>query len=141
MRITTAFITTAILLSSSISLCLAQSQEELEGLLILSPTHKHDSKYIESARKHNSEYDLFFGSLFIFYKKHVSVLDASSCSFTPSCSEYALEAIKKQGIVIGMINFWDRFSRCNGLSPWEYPLDEKNKVLIDPVRDLHYNEK
>jgi uncharacterized protein len=116
-----------------------QSDAELNDLK-RNQSLKQESTYIKSAKQYNSEYDLFFGKLFIFYKKFVSSQDASSCSFTPSCSEYALMAIKKQGIIIGMINFWDRFTRCNGMSPGDYPVDVKNKVLIDPVRDWNYNE-
>ncbi len=118
----------------------AQTPEELNELKRKS-TSKIESKYIQSAKQYNSEYQLFFGNMFLFYKKYVSSQDASSCSFTPSCSEYALMAIKKQGIFEGIVNFWDRFSRCNGMSPEYYPLDNVHKVLIDPVRDWHYNEK
>ena len=117
----------------------AQSSKELNELKRKPAEHK--TIYEKSIRKYNSEYDLFFGKLFMFYKKFISSQDASSCSFTPSCSEYALIAIKKEGFIEGYINFWDRFSRCNGLSPNDYPVDNVHKVLIDPVRDLRYNEK
>ena len=95
----------------------------------------------DSLRSYNSEYDLIFTNLFLFYKKFVSSQDASSCSFTPSCSEYAILAIKKQGFIVGIINFWDRFSRCNGMSPEDYEVDNNVGLLIDPVRDIKYEEK
>jgi len=88
----------------------------------------------------DSEYDWFFNNLFVFYKKFISSQDASSCSFTPSCSEYALMAIKKEGMLEGFINFWDRFSRCNAMSPEDYPVDTRQKLLIDPVRNWRYEE-
>jgi putative membrane protein insertion efficiency factor len=72
------------------------------------------------------------------YKNFISSQDASTCTFTPSCSEYAILAIKKQGVIPGMINFFDRFSRCNGLSPENYSIDLKKGVLIDPPRDFKY---
>jgi uncharacterized protein len=118
----------------------AQSLKELNELK-RGPVINRETVYIKSARHYNSEYEWAFGKLFIFYKKFVSSQDASSCSFTPSCSEYALLAIKKEGFLEGTINFWDRFSRCNGLSPGNYPVDNIHKVLIDPVRDWRYNEK
>ncbi len=95
----------------------------------------------DSLRSYSSEYDLVFTNLFLFYKKFVSSQDASSCSFSPSCSEYAILAIKKQGFLIGFINFWDRFSRCNGMSPEDYEVDNDVGLLIDPVRDIKYEEK
>jgi hypothetical protein len=119
---------------------LAQSEREFIELKRNLPGQQ-ESIYIKSAKQYNSEFDFFFGALFILYKKYISSQDASSCSFTPSCSEYALLAIKKQGLFEGLFNFWDRFSRCNGMSPENYPVDEINKVLVDPVSDWHYNEK
>lgn len=91
------------------------------------------------ARNISNEYDLLFSSLFLFYKNFISSQDASHCTFTPSCSVYALQAIKQEGPVVGIINFFDRFSRCNGVSPEAYPHDSsKNNLLIDPVRNLRY---
>ena len=127
-----------------ISLCpiflVAQnSSNTLESLKI---TETKTTGYVirDSLKTYNSEYDWFFSHLFFFYKKFISSQDASSCSFTPSCSEYAMLAIKKQGFFVGYINFWDRFSRCNGMSGEDYPFDEKKKLLIDPVKDWHYEE-
>ncbi|MBN2486508.1 MAG: membrane protein insertion efficiency factor YidD [Bacteroidales bacterium] len=122
------------------TICNAQSVNDLNNLKIELPV-RQESIYILKAKEFQSEYDLFFGVLFLFYKKYVSSQDASSCSFTPSCSEYALMAIKSQGIFEGLLNFWDRFSRCNGMSPENYPVDEEKRLLIDPVSDWHYHEK
>lgn len=118
----------------------AQTTSELNALKMGLP-HVQTSTYIDSVSTYNSEYDWLFSHLFVFYKKYISSQDASSCSFTPSCSEYAIMAIKKQGIFIGLLNFWDRFSRCNGMSPENYSIDHELRLLIDPVRDWHYVEK
>ncbi|MCH8331153.1 MAG: membrane protein insertion efficiency factor YidD, partial [Bacteroidetes bacterium] len=48
-------------------------------------------------------------------------------------SKYALQSIKKKGFIVGVINFFDRFSRCNGLSPEKYPIHPETKLLYDPV--------
>ncbi|MBN2613513.1 MAG: membrane protein insertion efficiency factor YidD [Bacteroidales bacterium] len=90
------------------------------------------------ARSYNNEVEFIFTRLFLFYKNFISSQDASSCTFTPSCSEYAIQAIKRQGVIIGTINFFDRFARCNGLSPEHYELDYEKRVLIDPPRDFKY---
>ena len=118
----------------------AQNASEIDELKRNS-NYNDQNIYTDTAKIYNSEYDIVFGNLFNFYKKYISSQDASSCSFTPSCSEYALLAIKKQGIFIGIINFWDRYTRCNGLSPKQYSFDPVNRLLIDPVRDWNYAKK
>ena len=47
------------------------------------------------------------------YKKFISPLLPPSCRFTPTCSEYAMEAISKHGAMKGsMLAIW-RILRCN----------------------------
>lgn len=118
----------------------AQTISEIEEMKISSLDSGHN-KIASQVKGNDSEYDWFFNNLFVFYKKFVSSQDASSCSFTPSCSEYALIAIKQEGIMEGFVNFWDRFSRCNAMSPEDYPVDSRQKLLIDPVRNWRYEEK
>ena len=51
----------------------------------------------------------------IFYQRFISPLTPPSCRFTPTCSEYAKEAIKKHGPLKGLaLAIW-RIMRCN---PW-----------------------
>lgn len=50
-----------------------------------------------------------------FYKYSISPMLPPSCRYTPTCSEYAIQAIKKHGPFKG---FWlavKRIARCN---PW-----------------------
>ncbi|MCC6721565.1 MAG: membrane protein insertion efficiency factor YidD [Bacteroidia bacterium] len=72
-------------------------------------------------------------TMFYIYKNFVSSQDAQKCMFSPSCSEYAFLSMKKNGIVLGLIDFWDRFSRCNPLSHENYEVDIENKQFLDPV--------
>ncbi len=47
------------------------------------------------------------------YRKYISPLLPPSCRFTPTCSEYAIEAIQKHGAWKGgMLALW-RILRCN----------------------------
>ena len=47
------------------------------------------------------------------YKKYISPLLPPSCRFTPTCSEYAMEALQKHGALKGsMLAIW-RILRCN----------------------------
>ncbi len=50
-----------------------------------------------------------------FYKRVISPLTPPSCRFTPSCSTYALEAIKKHGAFKGLFLAIKRIFRCH---PW-----------------------
>lgn len=75
---------------------------------------------------------------FMFYKSFISSQDHMSCVFTPSCSEYAVQAIQKQGIFLGMLNTFDRLTRCNGLRPGDYTIDPRVRLLVDPVRNIRY---
>jgi putative component of membrane protein insertase Oxa1/YidC/SpoIIIJ protein YidD len=86
----------------------------------------------------NQETGLVSG-LFRFYKSAISSQDYYSCTFTPSCSEHAIQAIKKQGFLPGLLNSFDRLTRCNGLNRHHYPYDHEKHLLIDPVHDAHYN--
>ncbi len=89
--------------------------------------HKYNYKGVKN------ETDFIFTSLFIFYKSFISSQDGNSCSFTPSCSEYMMQAIKKKGMVVGAMAGFDRMMRCNGLSPGKYGFDYNKRLLIDPV--------
>jgi len=127
------------LLISSISLQLwSQTSEEISILRQI----KYDNSSIERVKVseqyehvhvNTNEIQFMFSGLFLFYKSFISSQDAQSCSFTPSCSVYALEAVKKQGIIKGMMNGFDRLSRCNSLSPEKYQIDPKTNLLIDPL--------
>lgn len=47
-----------------------------------------------------------------FYRKFISPLTPPSCRFTPTCSEYALEAIRKHGPFKGAWLAVKRILRC-----------------------------
>lgn len=105
---------------------------------VYSKSHDHTHEY-DYIKDYSNEIEFITSNLFLLYKKYVSSQDASSCSFTPSCSVYAVQAVKSQGMIIGLINFFDRFSRCNSLSPEDYPVHQKTHLLDDPVKDYSYD--
>lgn len=47
-----------------------------------------------------------------FYKRIVSPLLPTACRFTPTCSQYAAEAIRRHGSVRGLRLALARLSRC-----------------------------
>jgi len=50
-----------------------------------------------------------------FYQRCISPLTPPSCRFTPTCSQYALEAIQKHGPIHGLYLAIRRILRCH---PW-----------------------
>ena len=49
------------------------------------------------------------------YQRFISPLTPPSCRFTPTCSQYAVEAIRKHGPIKGLLLAIWRILRCN---PW-----------------------
>lgn len=98
-------------------------------------------KYGSRPHKHNyakeisfqNEPALVFTSLFVFYKTFISSQDQGTCNFTPSCSVYGLHSVRKKGILVGILNTFDRLSRCHRMSPENYEIDPKTGLLIDEV--------
>ncbi|MBR4594692.1 MAG: membrane protein insertion efficiency factor YidD [Bacteroidaceae bacterium] len=48
-----------------------------------------------------------------FYQKFISPLTPPSCRFTPTCSQYAIEAITKHGPIKGLWLAVRRVLRCH----------------------------
>lgn len=83
------------------------------------------------AKQNKNEIQFVFSNLFLFYKTFVSSQDMNVCTFSPSCSEFGILAVKKHGLVMGGVRTMDRLTRCNGLSPEKYKVDPKTRTLID----------
>lgn len=49
------------------------------------------------------------------YRLAVSPLLPPSCRFLPTCSEYALQALREYGFIVGSILAFKRILRCH---PW-----------------------
>lgn len=82
-----------------------------------------------------NEFNLIFSASYNFYKSYVSSQDANTCAFSPSCSTYALETIKTNG-VMGVFDALDRLTRCNGFSPDKYPVHSESQHFYDPVKKI-----
>lgn len=55
-----------------------------------------------------------------FYRKYLSALNIRCCRFYPSCSEYAVGAVEKHGVLFGGIKSAWRLIRCNPFSRGGY---------------------
>ena len=58
----------------------------------------------------------FLQAIILFYKGAISPLFTPSCRYTPSCSEYALQAVKKHGPWKGFLLAIKRLSKCHPFS-------------------------
>ncbi|QTA37522.1 membrane protein insertion efficiency factor YidD [Thermosipho ferrireducens] len=63
-----------------------------------------------------------------FYQKFISPIKPPTCIYTPTCSEYTYQAVKKFGAIKGLFLGFKRILRCN-------PLHEGGK---DPVPEKFY---
>lgn len=61
------------------------------------------------------------------YRLIIRPLFPTTCRFEPSCSEYALQAVRTHGLIYGSWLAARRLGRCNPWGPWGY----------DPVPDAH----
>ena len=63
-----------------------------------------------------------------FYQRHLSGLKRQpTCRFTPSCSQYMIEAIEEWGILVGFgLGVW-RILRCNPFGAGGYDPVPKRK--------------
>ena len=50
-----------------------------------------------------------------FYQKYLSPLKRVHCPYTPTCSQYALEALRKHGLLKGS---WLTLRRLTSCHPW-----------------------
>jgi len=63
------------------------------------------------------------------YKRLVSPFLPPACRFYPSCSEYAMQAVTKHGVVRGGILAAKRLVRCHPLDPGGFdPVPECSRI-------------
>jgi putative membrane protein insertion efficiency factor len=74
------------------------------------------------------------------YKQFISPLLLSSCRFTPTCSEYAIEAVERHGIFFGgLLSAW-RILRCNPFSHGGLDTVPMNLFSVRPFAFAHQRE-
>lgn len=82
-----------------------------------------------------------FKKLIRLYQMGISPLTAGHCRFRPTCSNYALEALEKHGLIKGMgLAIW-RILRCNPFGGSGYdPVPEpsaRRKARLEKRRKEH----
>lgn len=112
----------------------AQTPQDLVQLgNVFSPLKKED-KFAFARNLNSNEYIWLLSKLFLIYKNNISSQDSGACNFKPSCSEYAMISVKELGPVKGILNGFDRLTRCHPGVRGDYPLDKDNLLLLsDPL--------
>lgn len=75
------------------------------------------------------------------YQKFISPLLGSNCRFTPTCSQYAVEAYEKHGFFYATWLTIKRIFKCHpfgpiGFDPVPEPKKQRNDVERIPVKKL-----
>lgn len=105
---------------------------EMAGNIVESQnTREHHHDFSHYLNKCSNEAEVIFTIFFLGYKNFFSSQDSRSCTFEPSCSVYAIETIRKNGIIKGFLDSVDRLTRCNGLSPENYDIDPEKRLMLD----------
>lgn len=74
----------------------------------------------------------FIRKIFIFpvrlYRKFISPLKPPSCRYTPTCSQYMIDAVEEWGVIRGLgLGIW-RILRCNPFGRGGYdPVPKRKK--------------
>jgi len=94
-------------------------------LLLSSPLFANEDvmwNFSKGTRKQEKEKSFLVGKELVLhsikvYQFLLSEQQPDVCNFTPSCSHYAYQVIKKEGPVKGSLMAIDRLQRCN---PWAW---------------------
>lgn len=87
----------------------------------------------DQLKNNRNELTFIFSATFVIYKEVFSSQDIDACVFTPSCSVYAIESIKRKGVIVGFFNAVDRLTRCNPGRNKNLPVDKLTGKYSDPV--------
>ena len=76
------------------------------------------------------------------YQKFISPCFPPCCRFTPSCSAYAIEALRKRGFWMGSVLTVWRLLRCNPFCRGGYdPVPEKSSAVSSSGSTTNVNEE
>ena len=73
------------------------------------------------------------------YKKYISPHLGNNCRFSPTCSEYAMEAIETHGSIKGVVLTSWRLLRCNPFGKVGYDPPPEKGYWVNPDRKIRKN--
>jgi len=113
--------------------CLAQNHEDLKKFKDLFTEKSIKHNWGDQLKDNRNELTFIFSGAFFIYKEIISSQDIDACVFTPSCSVYAIESIKRMGVIKGYFTAIDRLTRCNPVPKKSMPVDLQTGKYYDPV--------
>ena len=113
--------------------CFAQNPRDIKKFENLFADKNHVYNWGVQLKDNKNELTFVFSAFFVLYKEIISSQDIDACVFTPSCSVYAIESIKRKGVVVGFFTAIDRLTRCNPGRNKNVPLDPVTGKYYDPV--------
>ena len=124
---------TIILLNANLIPAFGQELDYMRKMEQIFRVEQTDPHYIDYVRESGNPLEFVFSVLFVGYKTFLSSQDMGACVFHPSCSEYGIQSIKKKGIIAGMVDTFDRLTRCHPFPGNKYQLDLEKMKYYDPV--------
>jgi putative component of membrane protein insertase Oxa1/YidC/SpoIIIJ protein YidD len=113
---------------------IAQNINNDENLKYIFQKPKPKNNYSKYLKENENEFKIIFSFFYLAYKEFISSQDEDVCNFNPSCSTYMIESIKKKGLITGILNGFDRLTRCNPFIKEDYyPKDINTLKYYDPV--------
>ena len=111
----------------------AQNSEDIKKFENLFTDKNHAHNWGEQLKNNKNELTFVFSTFFFMYKELLSSQDIDACVFTPTCSVYAIESIKRKGVIVGYFNAIDRLTRCNPGRNKNLPIDAVTGKYYDPL--------
>jgi len=115
----------------------AQEMSELEFIVGVNPIVEPEKprRPDRNSDSEISELGMFSVGLIRIYQKVISSQQQSTavCTFSPSCSHFGTDAIKKFGFLRGVLLTSDRLQRCNGLGGSHYLVDPATGKFRDGI--------
>jgi putative membrane protein insertion efficiency factor len=100
------------------------------------------NKIIAAIKKvHGWLKEIFLFPVKIYRKYFSSLKQNPTCRFDPTCSEYALIAVREWGIIIGFVLAVIRIVRCNPFSRGGYDPVPTKKEFLEKVKNLKNHRK
>jgi len=91
-------------------LTLFPGNEDLKPIFGVKQNEMNFHKHILDS---DAEIPLLISASFMAYKNYFSSQDVDACVFSPTCSVYMMETVKKYGLVTGFLDGLDRLMRCH----------------------------
>ncbi len=97
--------------------------------------HLHSNRdfYLKGAplRKKLNPFNWFLGGLLYVYQNSLSVQFSADCLYTPSCSDFSKQSLRRYGLFKGLLLTSDRLCRCNRIA----------ETGLHPIRFNHIKKR